>query len=243
MTSMQARAYTTLPARKHPGLLLRGERHLQATCSQLPLAHPLRTEQSLPMAQVGLHQKVRAGSLACHCQDHLLGLLRLARGHKVSTATLPAPHDRTVSTLTMARPHPHHKDGLPRRLLHLAQYRPLRPTGMRMMTSRLPSDQSSRNAAVTPLRTSLSGSTLALTAMPRQLLGLRGEMQAQTACGNVGRKAVLREMVPAAAISCHPSVTNPGQATSSLLLRKVPSVNVAKTCGKSQGMPVFPLCP
>ena len=215
MTSTQARACTILPIRKHPGLPLRGERHLRATCSQSPLALLLRIEPlvSTSTTQGELRQKLRAGSLACHCQDHLLVLLRLAHGHKVSIATQPAHRDRTVSILSMARLHHHQQGGLPHSRPRLVQYRPLRQTGMRTMTFKLPSDQWSRSTAVTSLRISLSVSTRAPTATHHQPLDLRVEMQAQTVCGNVDRKVVLQEMAPAAAVSCHPSVTTQGQAT------------------------------
>jgi hypothetical protein len=239
MTSKQARACTTLPIRKHPGLLLRGERHLQVTCSLSPRAPLLRIERLVSTIRVGLRQKLRAGSLACHCQDHHLVLLRLARGHKVSIATRPAPRDRTVPALTMAHLHHHHKGGLPHSLPRLVQYRLLRPTGTKTTTFKLPSDRSSMNMVVTSLRISLSVSTRALTATHHQLLDLRVEMQAQTVCGNVDRKVAPQEMVPAAAASCRPSVTTPGQATSSHLPRKAPSVNDARICARSRGMPVF----
>jgi hypothetical protein len=215
MTSTQVRACTILPIRKHLGLLLRGERHLRATCFQSPLALLLRIEPlvSTPTTQVGIRQKLRAGSLACHCQDRLLVLLRLARGHKVSIATQPAPRDRTVSTPIMARLHHHRQGGLPHNLPRLVRYRPLRQTGTRTMTFKLPSDQWNRSTAVMSLRISLSVSTRAPTATHHQPLDLRVEMQAQTVCGNVDRKVVLQEMAPAAAVSCHPSVTTQGQAT------------------------------
>lgn len=239
MTSRRVRACTTLPTRKHPGPLLRGERHLQVTCSQSLRAHPLRIEQLVRTHQVGLRQKVRAGSLACHCQDHLPVLPRPARGHKVSIATRPAPRDQTVSILTRTHPHHHHKGGLPRSHPHLVQCPPLRPTGMKTTKLKSPSDQSSREMGVTPRRTNLSASTRALIATHRQLLELRVEMQARTVSESVGRKVVLQEMAPAAAVSCHPSVTTPGQAISSLPPRKAPSVNVARTCARFQGMPAF----
>jgi hypothetical protein len=239
MTSTQARACTILPTRKHPGLLLRGEQHLQVTCSQSPRARLLRIEQLVSTTRVELRQKAQAGSLACHCQDHLLALLRPAPGHKVSIATRPAPHDLTVSILTMAHLRHHHKDELPRSLPRLVQYHPLRPTGMKTTTSKLHRNQWSRNMVVMSLRTSLSVSTRALTATHRQPLGLRDEMRAQTVCGNVVRKAVLQEMAPAAAVSCHPSVTTPGQVTLSLLPRRALLVKDARTCARFQGMPVF----
>jgi hypothetical protein len=191
------------------------------------------------MIRVGLHQKVRAGSLACHCQDLLQVHLRLARGHKVSIAMRPAPRDRTVSILTMARLHHHHKGELPRSLPHLVQYRLLRLTGTKTTTSKLLFDQWSRNTAATSLPISLSVSTRVLTATHRRPLDLRVEMQAQTVCGNVDRKVVLQEMAPAAAVSCHPLVMTQGQATLSLLPRKAPSVKDARTCARSRVMPVF----
>lgn len=128
---------------------------------------------------------------------------------------------------------------LPRSLPRLVQYHPLRPTGMKTTTFRLPSTQWSRNTAVTSLRTSLCVSTRALTATHRQPLDLRVEMPAQMVCGNVDRKVVLPEMAPAAAVSCHPSVTTPGQAILFLLPRKAPSVNVERICARSQDMPVY----
>jgi hypothetical protein len=239
MTSTQVRACTILPLRKRLGLLLHGERHLQVTCSQSPQAPLLRIEQLVSTTRVELRQKLRAGSLACHCQGHLLVLLRLARGHKVSIAMRPAHRDRTVSIPTMARLHRHHKGGLPHSLPRLVQYHPLRPTGMKTTTFKLPSDQWSRITAVMPLRISLSVSTRALTATHRQPLDLRVGIPAQTVCGNVDRKVVLQEMAPAAAVSCHPSVTTPGQAILFLLPRKAPSVNVERICARSQGMPVY----
>jgi hypothetical protein len=193
----------------------------------------------VPTTWVELRQKLRAGSLACHCQDHLQVLLRPARGHKVSIAMRPAPRDRTVSIPTMARLYHHHKGGLPRRPPRLVQYHLLRLTGTKTTTSKLLFDQWSRNPAATSRPISLSVSTRVLTAMHRQPLDLRVEMRAQTVCGNVDQKVVLREMAPAAAVSCHQSVTTPGQATLSLLPRKAPSVKDARTCARYLVMPVF----